>query len=168
MKQGTISVLLGCHSPIHSILVWIAWKKIHGRFPRFWETFCIFLHDVGHWGKNYLDDYEQKKQHWKAGARIAGFLFGPKGYDLVAGHDIHGDRPESMMYRPDKYAYSISPMWWLVLNIFFERKLLCPGKTWRQSASDFKRSARKNVESGEYREGHALYLRSFSGQQEKS
>lgn len=168
IPQGTVSVLVGCHSPFHSILVCIAWKKIHGKFPRFWETLCIFLHDIGHIGKNYLDDYEQKKQHWKAGARIAGFLFGPKGYDLVAGHDIHGDRPESKMYRPDKYSWHISPRWWLWLNIFFERKLCRPGMTWMESVNLWKETVKENIESGKYESNHTLYLRSFSNRQEKS
>ncbi len=78
MKQGTVSVLIGCHSVIHSLIVLVAWVRLYGKFPVWWQIVCILLHDVGHWGKNYLDNYEEKKQHSILGAKIAGKLFGQK------------------------------------------------------------------------------------------
>ena len=86
MKQGTVSVLVGCHSPIHPLIVLVTWIKLYKTFPSWWQIVCIFLHDIGHWGKNYLDNYEEKKQHSLLGARTAKLLFGQKGYDLIVGH----------------------------------------------------------------------------------
>ncbi len=64
MKQGTVSVLFGCHSIIHSMIVIVAWVKWYGHWPEFWQIICILLHDIGHWGKQYLDNYEEKKNEW--------------------------------------------------------------------------------------------------------
>ena len=89
MKQGTISVLFGCHSIIHSFLVLIAWRKLYGSWPEFWQVVCIFLHDVGHIGLNYLDIFELKKKHWMLGAHIGNKLFGLKAYYFLAGHCSH-------------------------------------------------------------------------------
>lgn len=71
MTQGTVSILFGCHSPIHSVLVLMSWKKLYRHWPRWWQIVCIFLHDIGHWGLDYLDDVNQKNKHWELGARIA-------------------------------------------------------------------------------------------------
>jgi predicted HD phosphohydrolase len=71
MTQGTISILFGCHSVIHSYYVLRAWKILYKTYPEPWQAICIFLHDIGHYGLNYLDDYEQKKIHWIKGAEIA-------------------------------------------------------------------------------------------------
>ena len=79
MKQGTISVLIGCHSIIHSILVVKAWKILYGSYPCWWEFVCILLHDIGHWGKDYLSDYEAKKRHWVLGAKVSRRLVGYRG-----------------------------------------------------------------------------------------
>ena len=87
MTEGTKSYLFGCHQFfIHPLIVVIAWIKLYKKFPKFWELVCIFLHDIGHIGKNYLTNYEEKRQHWILGARIAKRLFGWKGYHLICGH----------------------------------------------------------------------------------
>ena len=62
MKQGTVSALIGCHSIIHGLVVLTAWYKLYGSWPKLWQMVCIFLHDIGHIGLDYLDDYEQKKR----------------------------------------------------------------------------------------------------------
>ena len=122
ISQGTISVLFGCHSPIHSILVCFAWWKVNKCWPKPWEIVCIFLHDIGHWGKQYLDDPEQKAEHWRLGARIADRLFGEEGYRLTAGHCSASPVISSMRY-PDKYSWLIAPDWWLWTNTVVEPRL---------------------------------------------
>lgn len=163
MKQGTVSVLLGCHSPIHSFIVLIAWRKLYGRFPKLWQVVCIFLHDIGHWGKDYLDDYEAKKQHGILGARIAKKLFGQKGYDLIVGHNPYNDMPRSALFEPDKYSQVIAPLWWLITNTWFEPKLQRKGSTRRESAIMFKGAMKDNMKSGYKEQGHDIYLRQRGG-----
>ncbi|MEK7500207.1 MAG: hypothetical protein AAB649_06435, partial [Patescibacteria group bacterium] len=123
MKQGTISVLFGCHSIIHSVLVMLAWRKLYHAWPKPWQAVCILLHDIGHWGTNYLDNQEKKKQHWILGADVAGNLFGIDAYYFTAGHCTHSECPESLMYRADKYSYYIAPSWWLYINSIVDPKL---------------------------------------------
>ena len=161
MKQGTVSVLFGCHSIIHSMMVTIAWHKLHGHWPRFWQFVCILLHDIGHWGKNYLDNYDEKKAHALLGAAIAWQLFGDKGYDLVAGHNEYNGHPRSELYEPDKYSWVIAPLWWMMSNAVFERKLQRNGSTIRESAVMFKEAMRKNGETGYQEQGHDIYLKQW-------
>ena len=161
MKQGTWSVLFGCHSPIHSLVVIVAWVKICRSVPSWWQVVCIFLHDIGHWGKDYLDDYEQKKRHGLLGAKIARCLFGQKGYDLIMGHNIYNGSPKSALYEPDKYSWVIAPIWWLISNTYFEPKLKRRGSTRRESALMFKSAMKKNMDSGFKELGHEIYLKQW-------
>jgi hypothetical protein len=155
--QGTISILIGCHSPMHSLLVLIAWVKLYGVFPRPWQVACIFLHDIGHMGKNYLDDVDAKNEHWRLGARIAGWLFGQKGYDLCAGHNIHSGALESLLSKPDKYSYLLAPEWWLWTNTLFEPKLAM-GYTRREAIRRFRERVRESIETGKYHPTHEFYI----------
>ncbi len=159
MKQGTASVLVGCHSPVHSIVVVVAWRKLYGSWPSWWEMVCIFLHDIGHWGVNYLDDYEAKKQHGLLGARLARRLFGQRGYALIAGHNEYNGAPRSKLHDPDKYSWVIAPLWWLLSNEMFEPKLLRSGCTRKESALMFKEAMRENMATGFPEKGHEIYLR---------
>ena len=158
VSQGTVSWFIGCHSPFHSVLVVLAWRKLHGRFPAFWEIVCIFLHDIGHLGRPYLDSYEEKKQHWKLGAEIARKLFGPKGYALVAGHCSYSGLPRSELYKADKYSWVLAPTWWLAWNNFVEPKLICGAETSMDAIRQFRSAVRHNVESGAYKTTHEIYL----------
>ena len=156
--QGTVSVLVGCHSVVHSLLVLASWVKIYGRWPRWWQVVCIFLHDVGHWGLDYLDDYGQKKRHWRAGAVMAGRLFGAKGYAFCAGHEPQDSgEPVSGLYKADKYSWHIAPWWWLWLNCVAEPKIAM-GYPKREAIRRFRVQVRQSVESGEYRSTHSMYL----------
>ncbi|GAI78001.1 unnamed protein product [marine sediment metagenome] len=134
-------------------MVYISWVKLYHRLPLWWETVCIFLHDVGHWGKNYSDDLNAKREHWKAGAGIAGKLFGRKGFDLVAGHVGYNDHPKSLLYKPDKYSWYIAPYWWLWWNNVIEPYIRCGMKN-REAILDFRAWVKRNIESGEYRSTH--------------
>ncbi len=157
MKQGTISIFIGCHSVIHSILVFISWKIIYKKFPSFLETVCIFLHDLGHFNLNYLDSVEQKRKHWKLGAEIALYLFGEKGFKLCAGHDNYSGYKKSLLYKPDKYSWYIAPKWWLKFNIIFEPKIKM-GYTAQEAVDNFKTQVKKSILSGEFRSSHDMYL----------
>lgn len=153
MKQGTKSILFGSHSTIHSILVWRAWCILYHEQPEVWQVACIFLHDIGHIGKNYSDNINEKHQHWILGANIARKLFGQKGFDLIAGHDGYNNMPKSKLYKADKYSWYISPYWWLWLNNIIEPYIRF-GMGNREAIIEFQAWVKKNVESGEYRPTH--------------
>ena len=156
MRQGTISVICGVHSPMHSILVLLAWRKLYGKWPKPWQIVCIFIHDIGHWGKDYLDDPEQKALHWRLGVRIAKKLFGSKGALLILGHTATGAHI-SALYRPDKYSWHIAPRWWLWWNCIVEPKIAMGYRRW-EAINRFKEQVRQSIESGEYRSTHEMYL----------
>lgn len=121
MTEGTKSYLFGCHQFfMHPFQVIRAWRKLYGKYPKLWQLVCIFLHDIGHLGKDYLSDYEQKKSHWKMGAKIAHRLFGHKGLIFISGHTTQSSRGmsgyRSKLFWADKYSWLIAPRWWLKLN----------------------------------------------------
>ena len=157
MKQGTVSVLVGCHSPIHSLLTIRAWHALYGHWPAPWEATCAFLHDIGHWGKNYLDDPEEKRRHWQAGAWTARRLFGQRGQYLVAGHDRDSGYTESPLYWADKLSWWYAPTWWLLSNTMVEPRLRM-GYGRREAVRRFREQVRNNIISGEYRPTHDFYL----------
>ncbi len=163
MKQGTLSVLFGCHSVIHSLVVMVAWVKLYHRLPSGWQIVCIFLHDIGHWGKQYLDDYEQKKRHAELGAKVAMWLFGQKGYDLILGHNPYNGSIKSALHDPDKYSWVIAPIWWMITNTWFEPKLQRNGSTRLESAVMFKEAMRENWNTGFKEAGHSIYLKQWVG-----
>ncbi len=158
IRQGTWSVLLGCHSFTHSLVVLVAWIKLYHSFPSWWQVICILIHDIGHWGKDYLDNYEEKKQHHELGAKVAKGLFGQKGYDLVSGHNAYKDQPRSLMYEPDKYSWVIAPIWWIMSNQIFEPKLIRKGCGRKESAVMFRDAMRENMKTGFQKKGHEIYL----------
>ncbi len=161
MKQGTASVLFGCHSCIHSLVVIVAWKQLYGRYPKWWQVGCILLHDIGHWGKNYLDNYDEKKRHAELGAKIAKVLFGQKGFGLISGHNAYNGQARSQLYEPDKYSWVIAPVWWMVTNTIFEPKLQRKGNTKMESAVMFKEAMRENMKTGFIEQGHDIYLKQW-------
>lgn len=166
MRQGTISVFLGCHSIFHSCLVLLAWKRLYTTWPKAWQIVCIFLHDVGHIGLDYLDDFEQKKKHWKRGAEIGHRLFGPKAFVFIAGHCSYSGYPLSDLYRPDKYSWHIAPRWWLFSNCLFEPKIAMGYGRW-EAVRRFKEQVKQSMESGEYKSTHSMYLERCKGSESK-
>jgi hypothetical protein len=157
MKQGTISWLIGCHSIVHSLYVIKAWHKLYRSYPNNWETCCIFLHDIGHWGTDYLDNFEEKKTHWILGAKIAGKIFGDKGYNLCAGHCEYSGLPQSKLYKADKLAWYKSSRLWSYWYQYFEPKISM-GYSKREAYERFMTQVDKSIESGEYKSTHKLYL----------
>ena len=153
MTEGTKSYLFGCHQFLmHPIIVVIAWKKLFGYMPKFWELICILLHDIGHIGKQYLSDYEQKKIHWVLGARIANKLFGFKAYILIAGHTKQSGYPRGNLFYADKYSWVIAPIWWLRLTEKVEKfDQLRPFGTWRKLVKE-------NWENNCPKGNHEIYL----------
>lgn len=162
MKQGTWSVLFGCHSVIHSILVIIAWVRLYKRLPNWWQLVCILFHDIGHWGTDYLDDVEAKRRHYIKGAIWATRLFGQKGFLFVAGHDRYSGVPESELLKPDKYAWYIAPTWWLLSNQIFEPKLRM-GYSRMGAVRHFKASVKRSIDNGDYRSTHDIYMERCEG-----
>jgi len=157
MKQGSLSVICGVHSQFHTVLVIASWKKLYGGFPNLWQTGCIILHDVGHWGLNYHDSVDEKNKHWIGGAKIARKLFGQKGFDLVAGHDSHSGYPQSKLYKADKYSWYIAPYWWLYWNNLIEPQVKCGMKN-HDAVVSFQKWVKHNIESGEFRNTHDAYI----------
>ncbi len=158
LRQGTVSVLIGCHSQVHSLVVLVAWIRLYHSLPKPWQLICILLHDIGHWGKDYLDDYEEKKKHSLLGSRVARRLFGQKGCDLVLGHNLYEDTSKSALHDPDKYSWIIAPLWWMVFIIWAEPKLLRKGTTRRETALMFKEAMSQNMKTGFKVLGHEIYL----------
>ena len=153
-KEGTISVIIGVHSPIHSIMVTIAWVKLYKKLPKFWELCCIFLHDIGHIGLDYLTYKDQKDLHTLLGAKIAGKLFGRKGYELLIDHDKNKN---NYLYKPDKYSWYISPKWVSYVNAIVEPKIKA-GMGIRESISKWRSQVAKSIENGEYKNSHDMFL----------
>jgi len=124
---------------------------------------CILIHDIGHIGKQYLDNYEEKKKHWRLGAKIGKSLFGEWAWDFLAGHDNNSGAARSDLYKADKYSWYIAPTWWLYLNNIIEPKLCvnCNGKM--DAIRKFRIMLSESIESGEYRPTHEMYLDRVNG-----
>lgn len=157
IKQGTISILFGCHSIIHYYLVLLSWIKLYKQLPKFWQFICIFIHDVGHFQLQYLDDFEDKKKHWEFGAKMALVLFGGKGYTFLAGHCEYSNYPKSKLYFVDKYSWYISSKKWLYTNCIFEPKIAM-GYSYKEAVKLFKEQVIKSIESGKFINTHQFYL----------
>jgi len=104
ISQGTKSYLFGCHQfLLHPLFVAVAWKKYHGKMPRWKELICILIHDIGVIGRQYLEP-GKKDGHWYRGARLAVILFSTTEYQLCAGHTGEG----MAGYGQEKYGSRIS------------------------------------------------------------
>lgn len=165
MRQGTLSVLVGCHSIVHSLLVVKAWVKLYHSFPSAWEFICILLHDIGHWGTDYLDNLDEKKDHWKLGACVCKKLFGMKGFMLCAGHCEYSGMDQSKMYKADKLSQLGYPYIWSWWYQIFEPKIGM-GYTKREAYDRFQAQVKRSIESGEYRSSHEMYLERCKGRVE--
>lgn len=122
---GTKSLLFGAHQfLLHPLYVTVAWRRLYGRWPRWWEAICILVHDWGYWGCPEMDG-PQGEQHPKRGAEIAQRVVYFLGYDderaceaywLAAGHSRHYARlvrigPSALM-AADKLG-AVLPPWWI-------------------------------------------------------
>lgn len=78
LKLGTKSVLFGAHAFwLHPWFVAASWWKLYGFpwDPRLWVAFWV--HDLGYWGKESMDDPEGEL-HPLWGARVMTWLFDRK------------------------------------------------------------------------------------------
>lgn len=168
MKQGTKSFLFGAHQFIvHPLFIIIAWCKYYHHFPKFWQLVCIFIHDIGLIGNDYLIG-DNKRGHWKRGAILAQTLFymlysynhldeslDLKAFYLVAGHTDESGYSRSKLFIPDKICYLYIPMWWLHWCTFLEgfngKYSLVPAEKWVEMVRD-------NMEKGFPIDSHDMYM----------
>lgn len=127
MKIGTKSVLFGVHQFLwHPLTVGLAWKRLYGVWPTRKEWICIFVHDLGYWGKPNIDGKEGRT-HPEFGARVAHqfadrpsitgsaayyelTLFHSREYAKLAGHE------PSLLCWADKYCVLCEPRWFYTLR----------------------------------------------------
>ncbi len=153
MKQGTKSILFGCHQFIwHPLFVIIGWTLYHNRFPKFWELICIIVHDWGIWGINYLDDPKNKLDHPRFGANIAEKYLGKKAWQLIGGHSLE------FINSFNKFLASTSPLacedktlpWLKISDLFYADKyswLLIPNfiLSWQYYIEKFRLSENNKI-----------------------
>ncbi|MDB5054019.1 MAG: hypothetical protein JWM44_2069 [Bacilli bacterium] len=136
LPLGRKSILIGVHQFIwHPITVYIAWIECYKRFPTFKESVCILIHDWGYWNAPNMDGAEGET-HPEAGAKIAGFLFGKKYYDLVLYHSRHYARRDnvepSALCWPDKLSIKFDPKLFYLLRATITGEI----KEYRQSCRE--------------------------------
>ena len=157
MTEGTKSYLIGCHQFfLHPLWVIVAWRKVHGCYPRFWELICIFIHGIGVCGRQYLSVSGAKRGHWERGAVWAYKLFGYMGYALCAGHTSESGEFRSLLSLADKYSWLVAPMWWLRSNYRLENFKVANPVEWKAVVA-------QALEKEAHFSCHELYERKFSG-----
>lgn len=132
MKTGTKSVLFGVHAFwYHPITVWLAWRKLYGRWPGFWESIAIFVHDLGYFGKAKMDSTEGE-WHPIVGARLLHKLYmhTHRGNDAQERAEelfwfvlLHSrylsarlcKQPSDLCWA-DKLSMSFDPAWWYLFR----------------------------------------------------
>jgi len=133
MKIGTKSILFGVHQFLwHPLTVGLAWRRLFCVWPTWREWFCIFVHDLGYWGKPNIDGPEGR-EHPKLGARLAWHYLDtydgrnvtvatiPRAYhDLTLYHSreyakLHNEDP-SLLCWADKYSVLCEPRWFYLLR----------------------------------------------------
>ncbi|MBA7628084.1 hypothetical protein ES703_35554 [subsurface metagenome] len=164
--------MFGCHQfLLHPLCVLITWRRYFRKWPLWWQIICIFLHDVGICGRNYLSDPKSKKGHWELGAvwseKLVWRLMPTKkrrslfpivqtsAYYLCAGHSPSDSGfPRSALFWADKMSWLMAPMWWLWWNYRIEGYTTKP-KEWKEAV-------RLNLTRKNPIDGHELY-RSLTG-----
>ncbi len=146
MTQGTKSFLFGCHQfLLHPYFILKAWKFWYGKYPNWREIVCIFIHDIGIIGLDYLEK-GRKDGHWNKGALLVKRLFGRKYFNFCAGHtdewhflgsELLKDKTasRSKLFIPDKISYLFCPLWWLKWCTYLEGFLKRAGVShlqWRE------------------------------------
>lgn len=164
MTQGTKSYLFGCHQFfLHPLFVLIAWYCHYKSFPKAWQVVCIFLHDIGICGRQYLEN-NQKDGHWERGAFVAYKLFGLKGYKFCRGHSDEYENSlnlaiqtpkrtlRSVLFIPDKISFLYAPKFWIRYCQKFEGfDKLCTADSWLNKV-------RANMAAGFPRDSHEIYM----------
>lgn len=135
MTEGTKSYLIGCHQFFfHPLWVLLAWRLEYKSWPKWWEIICIFLHDIGICGRQYLSDDKAKIEHYSLGAKLSSEIvfrlshgYSEKRYlSMLAAGMCLGHCPEESLFiesklsRADKRSWLVAPMWWLWCNYWIE------------------------------------------------
>lgn len=127
MTVGTRSILFGVHQfLIHPIVVTLAWRRWHGRWPRGKaEWVAIAVHDLGYWGCPDMDG-ERGRRHPLRSAHIALWILRhdraarQQAMNLVLGHSRYfcsiRRQPTSALYEPDKLSVLYEPRWLYLLR----------------------------------------------------
>jgi hypothetical protein len=152
--EGTKSYLLGVHHfLVHPLCVLIAWRQHFHSWPEPWQVVCIFIHDIGIIGLNYLSG--NKEGHWRRGAHLAEILFGPKGYYFCAGHTseffVEFTNLRSDLFWADKKSWLVVPDWFAHFSHWIEKLPTTP-QEWKAIVSE--NMGKENPE-----DSHKLYLR---------
>lgn len=124
MKIGTKSILFGVHQFLwHPLTVGLAWRRLFKVWPTWREWVCIFVHDLGYWGKPNIDGKEGRT-HPIFGAHLASNLLDTGGsqayFDLTLYHSreyAKGNNEEpSLLCWADKYCVLCEPRWFYLLR----------------------------------------------------
>lgn len=124
MNIGTKSVLFGVHQFLwHPWTVGLAWRRLYQVWPTWREWFCIFVHDLGYWGKPNIDGPEGR-EHPVFGANLASDLLdrnGSQGYfDFTLFHSREyakaNWREPSPLCWADKYSVLCEWRWFYLLR----------------------------------------------------
>lgn len=179
MTEGTKSYLIGCHQFFfHPLWVLMGWKLEYKSWPKWWQIICIFLHDVGICGRQYLSNDDAKIGHWKKGAYLSQkFVYFLRekifrgrwktykvisfnAFDLCAGHcPKESGFPESKLFRADKRSWLVAPIWWLWCNYLTEWYGNDFGVTFYDASTGWKQLIVENLKSKNPIGSHELYLR---------
>jgi hypothetical protein len=139
---GTKSILFGVHQCIwHPITVGLAWRKLFRVWPTWREWVCIFVHDLGYWGKPNIDGAEGK-QHPVLGACLATHICGAKSGALVLFHSrdfsrAFGATPSKLCWA-DKYSVMFDPRWFYLLRARLSGEV----NEFRDNAPEYQRKER--------------------------
>ena len=169
MTEGTRSYLIGCHQfLLHPLWVLLAWKLEYKSWPKWWEIICIFLHDVGICGRQYLSNDKAKKGHHILGAQLAYgilrvyFKFSIAqalaAYFFCAGHSSEFDF-QSKLWKADKRSWLVAPLWWLQCNYWVEWHNKNLGVTLYDASIGWKKIVAENLRDKNPVGSHELYLR---------
>lgn len=137
MKIGTKSVLFGVHQfiwhPVTVLLAWIWLARFIKDVPFGWKLlFCIFIHDLGYWGKPNMDGPEGER-HPEWAAKVASRICGPGWGAFCLLHSRHYARNKgvtpSLLCWADKLSIMLEPWWfylpraWLSGELFEYREM---------------------------------------------
>jgi hypothetical protein len=123
MKTGTKSILFGVHAFwFHPITVLLAWIELYGR-PSWKEMVCIFVHDLGYYGKPNMDGKEGE-MHPVLGADIAHSLLDPVDSFNYRDMCLYHSRtcakkygvPPSKLCWADKLCIKYDPWWFYLMR----------------------------------------------------
>jgi hypothetical protein len=117
---GTRSVLYGVHAFwFHPLTVGLAWHKLFRVWPTWREWVCIFVHDLGYWGRPNMDGPEGRR-HPEFGAQLARKVLGESYGQFTLYHSreyakMAGAEPSPLAWA-DKFSLWCEPRWFYLLR----------------------------------------------------